>query len=581
LAAVFLVLLAYGAGSIAYVAAFRGEREPGTIVLAVPSIMVKEGELLAGAFTAADPGSRVLLLDAQGNRLLEGQAGDLEGGAFRPPSTWPTNESAALAELLARGTVDYVLAVDDTLAGLRSAGTVLREPRWRFAYLLSLPFPAVTGALSLPEAEALLDAKLSGREVSWPDSRLHVMSLSERAPSAQLLEVEGVYPTLGSVSDGSYPLTTGVRVVARRPSGLLGLVSRLPFVRGWALSSRPVVGEFEAWLETEEAQGAFYGTRREVRLTAVGDVMLGRGVTRDLLASGQGTNYPFGLVADRLKAADIAFCNLEAPLSLAGTPIPGKMIWLQARPEYVDCLEKGGIDVVGLANNHILDFDTPGLVETIAVLDKAGIAHCGGGANITEARRPAILEAGGLRVAFLAYTEFADEGLFWDYTYRRSFEATDDIAGCSPLRMEIIAEDIASARERADVVIVTYHWGLEDIPYPQAFNPANDLRDIARRTIALGASVVLGTHPHAVQGFELHPSGFVAYSLGNFIMDQRRPTQKESMILEIVLGDTGVLSARALPVWIDTTRPRVLEGEEASRLLEKFQEISEPFQDSQ
>jgi poly-gamma-glutamate synthesis protein (capsule biosynthesis protein) len=147
--------------------------------------------------------------------------------------------------------------------------------------------------------------------------------------------------------------------------------------------------------------------------------------------------------------------------------------------------------------------------------------------------------------------------------------------------MAMVAEDVARAKTEADLVVVVYHWGTEDIPYPQPFNPLNDLEAIARQTIDLGASVVLGTHPHAVQGYETYGGGLIAYSLGNFVNDQRRDTQKESMILELQMGPSGVLSARVTPCWIISTQPRFMQGDEARRLLEKIEEISAGFRDHQ
>ncbi len=583
-------LLLYGAGSLAYVQAYKVDRPPGTAVVAAAAGLVGEAARLAEAFAASHPGRRVIVLDALARERFRVEPRDAAGGTGLPEATLvhetdpppaepPGGEAEALARLLEEGAADFVLAEGETLAKLARQASVERQPVFRHATLLAVPFPATCPSISAGDARMLADGLEAGRRVAWPQAGLRVMDPADRTPEWQVLEVDGVYPTLATVSSGAYPLTSEARLVSRRAGGLLALVGRLPFVRAWSLASRPAVRDLASWLGTPAAQAAFWGTPLEVTLTAVGDVMLGRKVARDIEANGLG--WPFGLVSGRLGAADLTFCNLEAPLSTAGTPLPGKEIWLRGKPEYAACLKEAGIDVVSLANNHILDYDTPALLETLSVLDQNGIKHCGGGRNITEARAPAVLEAGGLRVAFLAYTEFADIGLFWSWDYERSFEATDKDAGCAPLRLAVVGEDIARARALADVVVVAYHWGLEDINYPKAFNPANDLEAIARQTVDLGASLVLGTHPHAIQGLEVYHGGLIAYSLGNFVMDQRRDTQKESMILDVVLGPSGVVTARVTPVWIDTTRPRVLEGREGARLLAKINEISVGFRSHQ
>ncbi len=563
---ILAALLAYGAGSVAYVAAFRVERDPETVIVAVSSGLEGDAARLAGGFGTPGSGRRVTLLDSQGNEVKA--AGQAAAGAGDP------DEGRNLAQLLRDGVVDYVLAAGPALAQLGPYLATSEAATFRHADLLAVPFPSARVGASLEEAAEAITGLAAGVAPAWA-AGVELISLGDRSPDRQLLEVGGVYPTLATVLDGSYPLTSEVRPAQRRPRGLWGLVAKLPLVRGLTQANASAVSEFGAWLATDEAQASFYGTPDEITLTAVGDVMLGRGSGSKI--NQFGLDFPFGLVGERLSAADITFCNLEAPLGTTGTMIPGKEIWLRGKPEYVECLKKAGIDVLNLANNHVLDYDSPCLLETMEILDKNRIAYAGAGTNVNTAREPAVVEARGLKVAFLGYTEFADPGLFWDFHYRRSFVASETEPGCNPLDMALVAEDITKARALADLVVVVYHWGQEDIPYPQAFNPNNNLEAIARRTIDLGANLVLGTHPHAVQGYEVYGGGLIAYSLGNFVNDQKRDTQKESMILELQAGPSGVLSARVTPCWIESTRPRFMEGEEAQRLLEKIEEISVKF----
>lgn len=582
---VFLIaLLAYGAGSVAYVAAFRAERDPETVIVAVSSGLEDDAARLAGDFVAAGSGRKVVLLDFSGNELKSVEPGGTAGpdtgapgaageGAAGAGAGGP-DEGKDLAQLLRDGAVDFVLAAGQALAQLGPYLAPSEAVTFRHAELLAVSFPSARVAVSLEEATDVIAGLATGVQPSWPGG-VELISLGDRSPDRQLLEVDGVYPTLATVLDGSYPLVSEVRLAERQPSGFWGLVARMPFVRGLTQANASVVSEFGTWLATEEARASFHGTPYEITLTAVGDVMLGRGSASKI--NQFGLDYPFELVGERLSAGDITFCNLEAPLGTTGTMIPGKEIWLRGKPEYVECLKKAGIDVLNLANNHILDFDSPCLLETMDILNRNQIAYDGAGTDVVAARKPAILEAHGLKVAFLGYTEFADPGLFWDFHYRRSFVASETQPGCNPLDMAMVAEDVSKAKTLADVVVVVYHWGMEDIPYPQAFNPNNNLEAIARQTIDLGANLVLGTHPHAVQGYEAYRGGLIAYSLGNFVNDQKWDTQKESMILELQVGPSGVLSARVTPCWIESTRPRFMQGEESKRLLEKIAEISVKF----
>ncbi|MBC7325254.1 MAG: CapA family protein, partial [Moorella sp. (in: Bacteria)] len=134
-------------------------------------------------------------------------------------------------------------------------------------------------------------------------------------------------------------------------------------------------------------------------LAAVGDVMLARKV--DTLMQSQGVGYPMAKLGSTLKAASLTFGNLESPLATTGKQIPGKGIWFRARPEAIQALKDGGFDIMNIANNHILDYDTPAFLETMDLLEKAGIKYCGGGRDIDQARQPAILEVKGTRLGFL------------------------------------------------------------------------------------------------------------------------------------------------------------------------------------
>lgn len=578
-----LTVLGYGLGCYFYLRGLPSDQNPGRVTLAVPDELMEEAGRLVESYAA---------LAGRGVVLVE--AGRVDGPAADP------------AALVASGAVDCALVLTGfpERAGpgrpeATPAGTIPAPgsgPLYR-AVLLSVPFPSPLTGLSLAEAAGYVatgtggPTDTSGQRGFGTSSWVTAVGLRGRSPDRQLLAVDGVYPTLDSVADGSYALSAEVRLIVRSgPRGLLGLPGKLGPVRRWLWPDEEGTLALAAWFGGPESRAAFYGQPFEVSLAAAGDVMLSRNVGKAI--DENGLEWPFGLVGERLGEADVTYCNLESPLGTSGEPLPGKGIWFRASPKTVTCLTGAGIDVVSLANNHILDYDSPCLLETIDILDSHGIAHAGAGEDMAAARAPAIVEVpvrtglldprapagdGVFRVAFLSYTEFAKPDLFWDVTYRRTFLAGEGVPGCAPLDMSMVAEDVPAALEVADFVVVCYHWGMENEPYPLRYDPKNDLDSIARRTIDLGAGLVLGTHPHAVQGLEVYRGGVIAYSLGNFVMDQKRDTQKEGLVLEVRLGPTGVLSARLLPVWIDTTRPRFLEGDEAKGLLEKVEVISRPF----
>ncbi len=561
------LIVAYLAVSAFYIGSFRLQRSPDAITIATPASLAAEAERLAKAY-AAGTGVKVELVGEEPGSDGAAMTADTTGGADPAALT-------NLARLLSSGAADCVLAEvgsldPDTAVAARGA-----RPFY-VPTLLSVTFPSPHTAVTLEEARAIVADLAAGRPGPWADADLQAIALADRSPARQPLSVEGVYPTLESVVSGTYPLSREVRLYVRRgPAGFFGLLGRLPVVKRWLQPNVAAVREFASWLGTPEGQAALYGTGTEITLTAVGDVWFARNVAKAI--DENGTGYPFALVADRLAAADITWCDLESPLGVGGYPLPGKLIWFRAKPETVACLKPPGVDVVCLANNHILDYDSPCLLETLDTLDGSGIAYCGAGRDAAEAREPAIIEADGLKVAFLAYTEYADTSLFWSHAYPRTFLAGEGIPGCNPLYLDLVAEDIAKAKTEVDLVVVCYHWGRENTDYPSAYHPWNDLPDIARRTIDLGACLVLGTHPHAVQGFEARAGGLIAYSLGNFVTDQIEEDQKEGLILEVELGPSGVLSARLTPVWSEGFRPTIMENEQAKALLEKVERISQPY----
>jgi len=373
-------------------------------------------------------------------------------------------------------------------------------------------------------------------------------------PSLQPVCVEGVLPSLSNIRQGRYPLSQPIYLVSRDDAA--------PSAGAASLAD---------WLSRPEASDAFLAASPQATLTVFGDIMLARGVDGQI--GKYGVDWPFEQVSGRTAAGDITFANLEAPFGTTGTPLPRKLIWFRARPEAAAALPKAGVDVVTLANNHILDYDTPNFLETLDLLDKTGVKHVGGGRTLTEARQPVIMEVNGIRVAFLGYSGFAD--IFWDYKYPRRFTATDDtpgkpaVPGVAPVRLDLIQEDIAAARKQADVVAVAYHWGWEytNVPGP-------DMVALAHASVDAGADLVLGFHPHAVQGLERYKNGFIAYSLGNFVMDQKRDITRESMILEFLLQKDGVRTVNVVPVMIQNYRPHLATGAEGENLWAKLRRIS-------
>lgn len=297
---------------------------------------------------------------------------------------------------------------------------------------------------------------------------------------------------------------------------------------------------------------------RPVTLVAVGDVCLDAGLIRPTTAADDPAS-PFRYVADLLQQADLSFCNLEGPLSRRGTRVE-KMFTFRGRPESGGLLSAAGIDVASVANNHTGDFGPRALVDTLDALRAAGIRSIGGGRTIQDARRPALFTVRGTTVAFLAYS----------HTYPTQFWATPSRPGVAPADPAIIARDIRSARAQAHVVVVSFHWGTELAEAPHDRQVA-----LAHLAVDAGADLVLGHHPHVVQGVERYRHGVICYSLGNFIFPSKNPRAQETVMLRATIADGRLQDVELVPMRIYGFQPRPLADLERAALARRIAGLCE------
>ncbi len=289
-----------------------------------------------------------------------------------------------------------------------------------------------------------------------------------------------------------------------------------------------------------------------ITIIAVGDIMLSRGVGGWIKRNS--ADYPFQQTRDIVASGDISFGNLETTLATGGTKLPGKGIWFRAEPASAEGLKNAGFDILSIANNHILDYDTPALMETIDALEKKGLGYVGAGENLKKARQPLVIIKDNLKVGFLAYNEFYN--YYYSPYYRRTFEATTTQAGTAPMKEDIIQEDIKKLREICDILVVSLHWGTEDSNHTNI-----NQKELAYRIIDWGADIILGHHPHVLQGLEFYKGKLIAYSLGNFVFDQNDENNKQSVILEIVCEGDQIIQVSAVPIYIWNKSQPVVPGD--------------------
>ncbi len=301
--------------------------------------------------------------------------------------------------------------------------------------------------------------------------------------------------------------------------------------------------------------------RKAVSVAATGDLMMGSWVI-DLVEE-KGFDYPFDSTRSLFRHSDISIANLEAPLTHKGSRFENKTFTFKVPPDFIRGIDNAGINVVNLANNHIVDYGCEGLSSTIAVLEDFDVAYCGAGADDTLACRATFLERGGIRFAFLGFS----------FTYPLDFWAKSDRCGtCHPTEAQM-RELIYDCEERADIVVVSFHWGQEKRSTPKSYQIF-----FARRAIDFGADLVLGHHPHVLQGVEIYRNRLIAYSLGNYIFGSFSYTSRTSMILRVFVDEFGLVYARIYPINVYNSavqfQPRLLRGEQRERVLRDLNKIS-------
>lgn len=311
-----------------------------------------------------------------------------------------------------------------------------------------------------------------------------------------------------------------------------------------------------------------------VRTTVVGDIMLGRRVGDHLLGAGDPAAV-FRAVAGRLAGADLTIGNLESTLSQLGPPTQGTDSF-GADPSVLDGLTLAGFDVISLANNHLGDYGPESVVDTVRQLREAGFTTTGGGATLDEARRPAVVERHGITFGFIATDSIGETpaaGPSSPGTNR--VDAPPRTGPLDRAALERVAGDIDALAEKTDVVIVLPHWGTQYTNVPE-----ESQRLMAATFAEAGADVIVGGHPHWVQGWEMIGDTPVVHSLGNFVFDMDFMVENtEGVFVEIVTRGDAVVAVRPVPYVIgDDFAPVVVDGARAETILQRVRETStDPF----
>ncbi len=362
------------------------------------------------------------------------------------------------------------------------------------------------------------------------------------------------------------------------------------------------IGRAYASIQVDEGE-----TSLPLTMNFVGDIMLARrleeagGIIPTL-----GVNALFDPTLDLFgNAADISIANLESPLTDLGEEHPTKPIVFRGAPENVEGLVHAGIDVITLANNHIMDYGKAGMNQTQDVLEDAGILHSGSGINSTEAYQPIIMSRKGVSTAFLASSDRT--GQYNNYQpYLHAGLAKPGFAYMSPY---YIRKQIQEVEDVADLIVMEFHAGSEYSSAPGAgydsydpyvdygdqrlsktafFGHINDTdepleyedysfridvphmwdREIRQFAIDEGADLVIVHHPHIMQGIEVYEGSVITHSLGNFVFDTNYPETMHSIILQAEADPSGFIAFSADPVFLQNYIPVPAQGDLALYILD-------------
>ena len=284
-------------------------------------------------------------------------------------------------------------------------------------------------------------------------------------------------------------------------------------------------------------------TDETITLIATGDVIPARMVNVTMTKMND-FSFPFKKTADFLRTSDIVFINLESPLTANCVPTAEGMSFCGNQKSIAGLL-LGKVTVASIANNHAGNYGLPGVKETIHFLQTNDIEVTGNG-------MPAIVSRKGKTFGFLGFNDIGatESGIAW---------ASEDS----------IKDSIRSLRPKVDFLIVTYHWGTEYV-----LIPTDRQRDLAHLSIDSGADLVIGNHPHWVQGVEKYHDKFITFAHGNFVFDQMwSPETREGVVGKYLFGKSGLVDISFYPVIIDNySQPRFADKEEAKKILSRMKE---------
>ncbi len=304
--------------------------------------------------------------------------------------------------------------------------------------------------------------------------------------------------------------------------------------------------------------------KESVIIGLTGDVMIGRLVNK--VISTTSYEYPWGNLLPLLNKTDLNLINLETTLTSSINAVP-KVFNFKSDPENVESLKRAKIDVVTLANNHILDFGIEGLEETLQALSKAGILHVGVGLNIEEVKKPVIIDIKNMTIGIIGYT---DNEPTWRATATKpgtNYVYVGDHRG--------VIREIKKLKRKVDILIFTIHWGPNMVQHPtKAF------QRFARAAIDAGVDIFHGHSAHVFQGIEIYKNKVIFYDAGDFVDDYYvTPSLRNdrSFLFLVEVNKQGIKGIQLVPVLISRMQVNKAKGKDYEETMVKVKSLSGAF----
>lgn len=303
--------------------------------------------------------------------------------------------------------------------------------------------------------------------------------------------------------------------------------------------------------------------KKEATISMVGDMTFVKSVDTNIKKYGEG--YILEGYGPYMKKSDIVLGNLETSVSLRGKAMENKEYTFRSSPAALKALKDNNFTAVSIANNHVLDYGRDAFSDTLNNLDKVGILYAGGGRNKKEANAGVIIEKNGITVGFLAFSKVIPK-VDWYATNIRS-----GIIGSYKVHEKKFVALIKEIKKNCDVLVVSVHWGKE---YATAIR--DEEKYIGHSMIDAGADVIMGHHPHVVQGLEIYKDKPIFYSLGNFIFYgfKNKLCNKTIMAEFKVNKKAEITNISIMPGNIINGRPIPMEGSEKEEFLKYFNKLS-------